>query len=447
MAASESLGAVAPTRIPPAGGAPSPARLKLVLLLLMMTYSFNYLDRQVINILGQSIKLELHLSDLQLGLLTGTAFGIFYSLLGLPIARLADRYNRVHIIAVALTLWSALTAACGIAQSYVQLFALRVGVGVGEAGGTPPAQSLISDLFPSARRGTAMSVFNLGVPLGSFLGFMLGGALVDTMGWRKALIIAGIPGLILAPIVLRVIPEPIRGAADGYRAGESSSPQSFWVAMRGLFDRPSFVRLILGGTFGILIVYITNSWLPPLFIRLHHMTASQVGGWMALSTGLGGALGALGGGLLADALKPYYARAEIWVLMISTALTAPAMYVAVTADSTRVALGAMFLLYTLAYVWMGPTCAMVQKVAPVRSRALATGVQIVVANIIALAFGPPLVGLASDMLAPMAGPQSLRWALQGACLFALFGTLAYGLAGRHISEDVARNAGDCKPLE
>lgn len=419
-------------------GAAGSRAARRVLLLLLALYALNYLDRQVINILGQSIKSELRLSDLQLGLLTGTAFGIFYSLLGLPIARLADRFSRVKIITASLTLWSTLTAACGFAQSYTQLFVLRLGVGVGEAGGTPPAQSLISDFFPVTRRGTAMAIFNTGVPLGSFLGFLMGGFLNDSMSWRAALLVAGLPGLILAPMLLRCIPEPVRGSADGIPVSASAPGQSVREAVGSLLDMPSFIWLILGGTFGIFIIYVTNTWLPPLFIRLHGMTARQVGGWMALSIGLG-ALGALAGGALADKLKRRFARAEIWILMTSTALTAPAMYVAVTARNVNVALCSTVTLYILGYVWMGPTSAMVQRIAPVRTRALATGIQLFVANITALAFGPPLVGLASDVLAPLAGAQSLRWALAGASVFALFGTLAYWRAGRHICRDSARN--------
>lgn len=416
----------------------SRGRVRTILLLLMLLYSLNYLDRQVINILAQSIKSELHLSDLQLGLLTGTAFGIFYSFLGLPIARLADKFNRVKIIGASLTLWSLLTVACGFSQSYAQLFATRLGVGVGEAGGTPPAQSLISDFFSNARRGTAMAVFNLGVPLGSFLGFLMGGFLNDIVGWRKALMVAGIPGLILVPIILRVIPEPARGSADGMMVNESVPRQNFRQSVRSLLDKPSFLRLILGGTFGIFVIYITGAWFPPLFIRLHGMTAGQMGAWMALCTGVGGTVGALGGGAIADAMKRRHPRAEIWVLMISTALTAPAMYIAAAAQNKTIALGALFILFTLGFVWMGPTSAMVQRVAPVRSRALATGIQLFVGNIIALALGPPLIGLASDLLTHVAGAQSLRWAMMGASIIGLFGTLCYGLAGRHILDDVEK---------
>jgi MFS family permease len=411
-------------------------RARLVLILLFLVYSLNYLDRQVINILGQSIKTDLHLSDLQLGLLSGTAFGIFYSLLGLPLARLADRMNRVYIIAAAITVWSVFTSACSLAQSYIQLFLLRLGVGVGEAGGTPPSQSLISDYFPAARRGTAMAVFNMGVPFGSFLGFLLGGYLNDFATWRTALLVAGLPGLLLAPALLKLIPEPVRGAADGRALAASAPRPSAREAVRTLLAKPSYVALILGGTFGIFIIYVTNTWLPPLFIRLHGMTAKEVGSWMALCIGGGGAIGTLGGGMLADVLRRRFARAEIWMLMVSTALTAPAVWLTVTAQSEGARFGWMFVLYTLGYVWIGPTSAMVQRVSPVPTRALATGIQLFIANITALAFGPPLVGYASDRLVPVAGAHSLQWALMGAALVAFCGTIAYGIAGRHILRDV-----------
>lgn len=443
--AREAVPAGTPARSAPAagrGGSPaySHAYTRWVLFLLLSLYACNFLDRQVINILGQSIKTSLELSDLELGLLTGTAFGIFYSVLGLPIARLADRRSRVQIITVSLTLWSVLTAASGLALSYLQLFLIRLGVGVGEAGGTPPSQSLISDYFPDSRRSTAMAVFNLGVPIGSFFGFLFGGFMNDTLGWRWAFILAGLPGLLLALIIRLTMKEPPRGHADNLEVEADSGQASLPQALRGLFERRSFIRLVLGGTCGIFIVYVTNTWLPPLFIRLHGLTAGQFGLWIALAIGPGGALGALGGGYLADKLKARQARAEIWLLMASTALTCPLMLATVLIRNTTLALICMFVMYTLAYVWMGPTSAMVQRVVPVHSRALATGIQLFVANVTALAFGPPLVGLASDLLAPGVGLQSVRYALAGASLFALAGTAVYASAGRYLLKDAAHNA-------
>jgi len=437
----------ASTHESPANATPDYGRAytRWVLFLLLALYACNFVDRQVINILGQSIKLDLGLSDLELGLLTGTAFGIFYSLLGLPIARLADRHDRVGIITISLTLWSLLTAASGLALSYLQLFLIRLGVGVGEAGGTPPAQSLISDYFPDRRRSTAMAIFNLGVPIGSFVGFLFGGFMNDTLGWRWAFVLAGLPGLLLALIIRVTMKEPPRGHADNLQAEAGKGQAPLLETLRALRARRSFIRLVLGGTFGIFIVYVTNAWLPPLFIRLHGMTAARFGLWIALAIGPGGALGALGGGYLADKLKTRYARAEIGLVVTSTALTCPFMLAACLLRNTAAALACMFVMYTLAYVWLGPTCAMVQRVAPVRSRALATGIQLFVANVTALAFGPPLVGYVSDLLAPHVGLQSVRYALAGASVFALFGTAVYASAGRYLTNDASRNAATDDP--
>lgn len=405
-----------------------------VLIILTLIYAINFLDRQVINILAESIKRDLNISDTQLGLLTGTAFGIFYSIMGLPIARLADRKSRVKVITFSLTLWSGLTAMCGAAQSYAQLFLIRLGVGVGEAGGTPPSQSLISDYFPRMSRATAMAVFNVGVPIGSFLGFLLGGYINDWWGWRMAFVVAGLPGLLLVLLVKFTIREPIRGAVDGLQGAAAEAPP-FRESLSSLLARKSFLWLVFGGTFGIFVVYVAGAWLPPFFIRVHGMAASQIGGWIALAVGLGGAIGAFGGGILADMLKRYSARSEIWVLGASTLLTCPAFLFTVLAGDTGTALAGMFILYMLAFVWMGPTSAMIQHVAPVRSRALATGIQLFVANIISLAMGPPLVGLISDSLAPTMGNESLRYALACAAFVPLLGTVSYLMAGRYILRD------------
>lgn len=428
------------------GLAATPARAqgetyrRYLLAVLVVIYALNFLDRQIINILAESIKKDLAISDAQLGLLTGTAFGIFYSLLGLPIARLADRSHRVNIIAISLTIWSALTAVCGLTHTYAQLFLARLGVGIGEAGGTPASQALISDHFPLDRRATAMAIFNMGVPLGSFLGFLMGGYINDWLGWRAAFLIAGLPGLLVVLLVKLTLREPIRGAADGLETRAAEPPAPLRETLKGLFARRSFAPVILGGTCGIFIVYITNAWLPSYFIRLHGLSAGEAGRWLALCIGLGGAIGALGGGALVDLLKPKVARAEILVLTISTALTFPAFLLTVLSRDTTLALAGMFLLYALAYVWMGPTSSMVQSIAPVRSRALATGVQLFAGNVISLAFGPPLIGLLSDHLGQTMGADGLRYALALGSIVALVGTGLYLLAGRWLLADVKANA-------
>jgi predicted MFS family arabinose efflux permease len=308
-----------------------------VVSILSAVYALNFLDRQVINILGESIKRDLNISDTQLGLLMGTAFALFYSTLGLPIARLADRTHRVNIIAAALLLWSGFTAACGLAASYLQLFLFRLGVGIGEAGGTPPSQSLISDYFPHQQRALALALFNSGPPLGGFLGFLLGGYVGDWFGWRTAFLIAGAPGLLAALLLKVSVKEPVRGRVDGLeRYAQRLLP--FGQAVRSLLGLASYLWLISGSAFAIFSVYVAGAWLPSLFIRLHGFSAHQIGRWLALSAGLGGILGSLGGGFAATLLKRRWARGELWLTVIGCALVSPVLLLTVVARSTDLAL-------------------------------------------------------------------------------------------------------------
>lgn len=408
----------------------------LVLAVLTAAYAVNFLDRQVVNILAESIKHDLQISDTQLGLLTGTAFGLFYSTLGVPIARLADRYSRVRIIAIALAVWSTLTAACGFAQNYAQLFLMRLGVGVGEAGGTPPAQSLIADYFPQQTRTFAMAVFALGVPLGSFCGFLLGGVIDAGWGWRTAFVVAGLPGIVLAVLVATMLKEPLRGMSDGVTVGSAGVARTpFRESLAEIFAGKSFLRLVLGGTCGIFIVYVTNAWLPPFLIRLHALNSAQVGGWIAFCVGVGGLIGSLGGGWIATRLRRRFPRAEVWVIATSTFLTAPALLFTVFARTTPAALAGMFALYTLSYVWIGPTSALIQRVTPIRSRSLAAGLQLSIANVIAMLFGPPLIGYLSDRLQPLYAVESLRYALATTVVVSMLGAAIYLSAGKYLLRD------------
>lgn len=412
-------------------------RAGYVLAVLTATYAVNFLDRQVVNILAESIKRDLQISDTQLGLLTGTAFGLFYSILGLPIARLADSYSRTRIITIALAVWSALTAACGMAQTYAQLFLMRLGVGVGEAGGTPPAQSLIADYFPQERRTLAMAVFALGVPLGSFCGFLLGGILDAGWGWRTAFVVAGLPGVVLSVLVAFTLKEPPRGMSDRAHglSAEPSGPVALRVSVAEIFARRSFIRLVLGGTCGIFIVYVTNAWLPSFLIRLHALDSARVGGLIAFFVGAGGLIGSLGGGWLATRLKRRFARAEVWMIATSTLLTAPALLWTLFASSTRSALCGMLVLYALSYVWIGPTSALIQRITPIRSRTLAAALQLSIANVIAMLFGPPSIGYLSDRLQPLFAVESLRYALAATAIVSILGAAVYLSAGRHLLRD------------
>jgi MFS family permease len=407
-----------------------------VVVLLGAAYAANFLDRQIINILGQSIKEEMHISDAQLGLLTGTAFGIFYSLLGIPIARLADRVHRVNLITAALVVWSGFTALCGLSQGYLQLFAMRLGVGFGEAGGTPPSQSIISDYVPRRRRTLAFSVFNLGVPFGSFLGFLIGGYVNDWFGWRTAFLFAGLPGLLIAMLVKFTIREPVRGAMEGARSAPDLPPLA--QTLRQLLATSSYVPLAVGSTFGIFAVVVGGAWLPPMFIRVHGFSAHEIGQWLALCAGLGGGIGALGSGALGSLLRKRWPKGDMWLVVIATGMICPTLLVTVLSDNLVIALTAMFLFYVCMYCWMGPMSARIQQVVPIRSRSLAVGLMIFQSSVTAQAFGPPLVGWLSDVLMPQYGSGSLRIALAAASTTGLFGAFTYYLAVRRIDRDLER---------
>lgn len=229
-----------------------------VVSILFVVYALNFLDRQVINVLGEAIKRDLGISDARLGLLMGTAFALFYSTLGLPFARLADRTHRVNIIAVSLLLWSGFTAACSLAGNYLQLFICRLGVGIGEAGGTPPSQSLISDHFSHQQRALALALFNSGPSVGGFLGFMIGGYAGDWLGWRTAFLIAGAPGLLVAVLLRFTVKEPVRGRVDGLeRQGLHIAPLG--QTLRSLLRLPSYLWLITGSSFAIFSVYVAGA--------------------------------------------------------------------------------------------------------------------------------------------------------------------------------------------
>jgi len=406
--------------------------------LLLLIYSLNNLDRSVINILAQAIKTDLGLSDTQLGLLTGASFAVFYSIMGLPIARLADRTHRVNVVTASLAAWSVLTAACGVAANYVSLFLIRVGVGVGEAGGTPPSQSIIADYFPHAQRSTAIALFNAGVPLGTFLGFLIGGVVNDWLGWRWAFVIAGLPGVLIAVVLKLTVREPVRGQVDGLeKAAERTPPMG--QTLKRLFARRSYIRVVVAASFAIGVMFVCNAWLPPLFIRVHAMSAAEVGGWMALTTGLGGFAGSLGFGWLADRLKRRYPRAEVWLPALTTALTAPFVLIVTLSDDMALVLVSMFFLFTLGYAWIGPTSSTIHRVVPVRTRALAIGFMLALSNVTANAFGPPLIGLVSDTLQPRLGDDALRYALACAALSSLIGAAIYLWAARYLLQDARTN--------
>jgi MFS family permease len=414
----------------------SQAYLRYALGLLCAVYIVNFVDRQVLSILLQSIKEDLGLSDLQLGLLSGTAFGLFYATLGIPIARMADRTSRKGVIAVCLTIWSGMTALCGTAGGFVTLLLYRVGVGVGEAGGSPPAHSMISDYFPPEKRATALGIFSLGVPFGILVGFMAGGWLDQELGWRHAFVVVGLPGVVLAAIVALTLREPVRGASEGLDSATGQGPNAFEV-ITYLWRLRSFRHVALGSALYAFVGYSSTNWLPSFLSRSHGMEQGDIGTALALIIGLGGGAGIYLGGVLADRFTRIDAADAVRVPMWAVLLAFPPGFIVFLSPNTTLALSAFVIPAFLGLMYQAPAFAVTQALATPKMRATAAAVLLFVINIIGLALGPPVTGALSDLLEPRFGTASLGYALLIVSGGLLWSGIHFRLARRSLPEDLA----------
>jgi MFS family permease len=408
------------------------AGARWTLFVLALVYALNYVDRQLIVILQEAIKADLELADWQLGLLSGIAFAAFYTVLGVPIARAADRSNRRNIIAVAVAVWSLMTAICGTAQVYWQLLLARIGVGVGEAGCSPPAHSMISDLYPPAQRATALSIYNLGVYLGVLVGYVAGGWLNEWFGWRMAFFILGLPGVAMALLVWLAVPEPARAptATPAFPATRD--------VLRLLANRPTFRHLALAAGLHAFVGYGVGNWVPSFFIRSHGLSTGELGTWLGPIAAGAGAIGALGGGYLADRLGRTDARWNVWLPAIAILCSVPvSIAVYLTADF-RVALLLSVIPVLLGATYLGPTLALTHGLVNARMRAVASSVLLLVLNLVGMGLGPWITGLLSDLLQPTLGAESLRWALVIVILGNVWCALHYLLAAKTLRADLAR---------
>lgn len=397
------------------------------LALLFVAGVLNLFDRQIVNILAQDIKVSLSISDAQLGLLTGTAFGLFYAVLGIPLGRLADRVDRVKLMAVILVLWSALTAVCGMANNFVQLFLARMGVGVGEAGSQPASTALISDFFPPERRTSAMSILLASAPVGGFLGLLVGGYVGSRWGWRTAFVVAGMPGLVLAGLMALTLRDP-----RSSRSTKGLTPTvSLLATTRTLLSHSRFRWLVVGLICVSFFPYASGAWLPPFFIRLHGMTTAEIGRFAGLAVGLGGALGTLGSGFLCDLMRARLREVELKVLALALGLALIALWATLFSESRSIALLSMVFFNLGAYAFLGPIVTLIQGEATPESRALAVALCVSLSNIVNLGLVVPAVGLLSDSLRAQHGSESIRYALAvGATVAGLIGLLAFWRAAR-----------------
>jgi MFS family permease len=399
-----------------ASGAYRTGYKRLVILLLMLAYAFNAAHRGLIAIIAQAMKLDLRLSDAQLGLLAGTAFASLYAVSGIPIARLAERCNRVTIISVALAVWSGLTALCGAAGSFAQLLALRVGVGIGEAGCSAPAHSLISDYYDRSRRTSALSIYSCGLSLGYLFVSMVGGYVVLHHGWRAACVAVGVPGIVLALLIRRVIEEPPRGHAEhGARVATATTrsqplPASAPFSLRAEADELAAVarslflswpaaNVVLGFTVSSFASYGAWVFIPAYFNRALGLDFAAIGVVLGVAGSVPVALGTLLGGFVTDAVGARSARWYALVPALGLVVAAPLYVLAFLQEGWR---GAALLLAAAGffqYVSLGPTFGIVQNVVGVRRRATATALLYLCLTLLALAGGPPFTGALIDRLA------------------------------------------------
>ena len=386
-----------------------------VLGVLALTYAFSFMDRQILSILLEDIRAEFALSDLQLGLLSGIAFALFYATLGIPIARLADKFNRVTIVSAAVAVWSAMTALCGAASSFWQLFLARVGVGIGEAGGSPPSHSIISDYFNKEERSFALAIYSLGTSLGMLFGLVMGGFVAEYYGWRWAFVCAGVPGLALAVLLKLTVREPLRGAMEAVvekpPAEAPAAGESMFAAFRALWANRSYRYVNLAHMLGVFVGYGFTVWKPPLYLRQFDLSQSEVGLVVGLTSAGLGVPGMLLGGYLADRLSKRDARGPAWLCAAAVLLATPVYLLALwSADwvVTTVFIGLGVFLYSLSHA---PGLAIVQTVVEPHRRAQAAAYVFFLSNILGLGLGPVLVGSLSDAFAAEFDHRSLNVAL------------------------------------
>lgn len=423
--------------VTPATGVSSQTRTMLWILLIV--YIFNFLDRQIVNILAEPIKADLGLSDTQLGLLAGPAFAVFYALLGIPIARYADKEgtNRVHLISLALAIWSAMTAVCGLAQNFVQLLFARIGVGVGEAGCTPAAHSLISDSVPPEKRSSAIAFYGLGVPIGSLLGLIIGGVVNDLYGWRVALMMVGAPGLLLALVVLFVMREPRHSrTAEAAATAAAVVPLSTGEAMREIFASRAFIYILIASSVVAFLGYGKALWTISFFIRSHGLSTTEAGLSMAVVLGLAGVLGTWLGGKMADKFGARDKRHILTFPAVGMAIAAPILFLGYFMEDWRIAVALLIIPTILNSAYYGPAYGCVQGLVRPQARAVAASVMLFGQNLIGLGFGPFLFGVLSDALQPLAGQESVRWVLYGAAWLGLIPAFFFWRASLRLNAEL-----------
>ncbi len=401
--------------------------------LLFLISVINFLDRQVLSILQEDIRADLALTDSQLGLLA-LGFGVLYAVFALPVGRLADSHSRKGILLACLTLWSAVTSATALVQSFVALLAARMGVAVGEAGVNPTAHSMIADRFSLTERATAIAVYGAGVPVGLMLSITLGGLIADSYGWRYTFLFFGLPGLALAIFFYLTVAEPERGEADGLK--RVADQKSMWQTLRRLAHSKAYVFIVAGATAQALVGYSTLHWLPSFYIRAFDLTPSDVAVSLGPLIGVTGLVGILATAYLGDRLARRDIRWYAWVLAASMAISYPFYVLALQADSFQISLGMIAVPLFFATAFLGISNALVQSLVPVRMRGMAAAVKTICLNIVGFGVGGQVVGVLSDALSTTTAGDGLKSALTIVVTANLVALILYLISAVYLKTDI-----------
>lgn len=411
-----------------------PPEARKTLIFLVAIYSINFVDRQILSVLIEPIKADLGLSDTELGLLTGFAFALFYATLGVPIGRLADRANRISIISAAAGIWSVMTAISGLAQNFWQLGLARIGVGIGEAGCTPPAHSIIADLYPEQKRASAMAIYQLGIPIGSVAGLMVGGWINEIWGWRIAFLVVGLPGILLAILLKAFVKDPPRTlAANG---DPSDAGPSFRESLDRLWQIKSYRHLLAGLSLAGLSGYGVGTWFPAFLMRGYDIGSGEAGSWLGPIGLVGGIAGTLIGGFATDRLSLRDKRWYVWFPGAAMLIGLPAFAWICLTQEFAIVIGLLIFPNLFGAVHTGPSFAMVQSLSPVRMRAMASAIALLVTNLIGLGLGPLVIGSLSQTLEPSFGDRSLGYAMLVVIPLNCWAAAHYFLASRTLTQEL-----------
>ncbi|MEW4468259.1 MFS transporter [Parasphingorhabdus sp. JC815] len=404
---------------------------KVALGLLLVVYIFNFVDRQILAILAGPIQADLGLSDTQMGLLGGIAFALLYSTLAVPLGWIADKTNRSWVITISLGVWSGFTALCGLAQGFWSIFLARLGVGVGEAGGVAPSYALISDYFPSTKRARALSIYSLGIPLGSATGVVAGGYIAAAVDWRLAFMVVGLSGILLVPVFKYFVRDPVKPPVTEIAPAQPSFMQTIEI----LAKKRAFWFLALGAACSSMLGYGIAFWLPSLLQRSFGLDLIETSLFFGSILLIGGVAGVMGGGLLGDWLGGKNKAAYGLVPAIAFLLAVPLFAAGIMSSSATLAFILFLIPQGLAYIWLGPVLSAVQHLVTAETRATASALFLLINNLVGIGGGIFFLGALSDILTPVYGEDGLRYSMLISLIFYTFAAGLMALAARYLQKE------------